>query len=52
MVGGVVVDGQVGTADRGTSAHRDVETHSHRGVEVLADDRKWLMLAQYEEDIK
>ena len=52
MVGGVVVDGQVGTADRGTSAHRDVETHSHRGVEVLADDRKWLMLTQYEKDIK
>ena len=51
MVGGVVVDRQVGTADRGTCAHRDVETHRHRGVEVLADDRKWLMLAQYEEDI-
>ena len=45
------MDGQVGAADRGACAQRDVETHSHRGVEVLADDRKWLMLAQYEEDI-
>ena len=38
------MDGQVGTADRRTCAHRDVETHRHRGVEVLADDRKWLIV--------